>query len=88
MRASAQKRAVVVKILDTGVEIHFLSATKAAESMGISIAVIGNLANGRAKKSKCKCGKYANAFFNARWLQMTGNRGHKWRMKNNIVGMT
>ena len=63
-------RVVVITILDTGAEIHFRSLRKAARGMGVMADAISRLANNaykRAKKRKCKGGKYMNKYFTARF---------------------
>jgi len=60
-------RAVVITILDTGAELHFPSARKAAKEMCTSPQTIGRLVNKEIKKRKCKGGKYLNKFFTARF---------------------
>lgn len=61
------RKAVVIKILETGSELVFSSALHAEKAMGICHTTISKLANHKMKKSKCKRGEYASAFFTARF---------------------
>lgn len=64
---AAQKKPVVITI-ETGAIIIFESAGAAAKEMGLAQNTICQLANKKIKKSRCKCGAYANAYFTARLL--------------------
>jgi len=74
-------RAVVITILDTGSELYFDNFLEAANGMGVNDRTIVNLANNDKTYTKwkkgqrrpvrrwtCKCGKYLNIFFTARYL--------------------
>jgi len=62
------KKAVMIKILKTGVEITHKSVIDAAKKMGVGRHTIRDLAINKRKQIKCKCGEYVNFFFTARFL--------------------
>ena len=57
----SQKKAVIITLLKTGMEMTYLSAKAAAKAMGRSGTTISELVLKKTKKSKGKGGKYDNA---------------------------
>ena len=66
-KSAAQKKAVVMTILETGSEFLFESSLDASKEMCVSNSTISKLATKKAEKSKSKGGKYKDAFFTARY---------------------
>jgi group I intron endonuclease len=84
---AANQRAVVVT-LETGEEFGFESCQAAAKEMCTDICNISRLARKKIKKSKCKGGKYKNAYFTARYRDISTPRSRKPSSKETRAKMS
>jgi predicted XRE-type DNA-binding protein len=65
-KGKRRHKAVMIKIIKTGTGITYDSVSEAAKEMGVSRPTIRNLAK-KKTQSECKCGKYVNLLFTARF---------------------